>query len=403
MRIHAKRLLTAGGFVENCILTIKNGFITQIEPYIEPTKVDFHADILTPGLIDLHIHGGEGFNARDFDIDKAAPFLDKLLACGVTDFLMTISTGRKETMRHGLDVTKTLMDMQKRGEIGGARVLGAHLEGPFLSTHRPGAMQLDAIIPPSIEAYEDFFSGYEHVIKLISLSPETPGAEALTRYLLDKGVCVQAGHTNATFEEAQAGFAFGVQSLCHTFNACRPIHHREPGVVTAALLDPAVYCEAICDFEHLHPGTLLSIYAMKGPGRMALISDSVATHGMPDGEYFMEGYHIVVKNGISRTKEGALDGGGAYLDGAVRNMISLGIPPENVLAMAGATPAARMGLTELGPIRTVEGVEPLLLLHADCRRRAHLTAWHEDWTVDFTVLDQAVFREGEQLHAHGRD
>jgi len=380
MRIHAKRLLSEDGFINDCVVTIKNGRITQILP---GSDADIHADILSPGMIDLHIHGGEGFNARDFDVDTAEVFLEKLLACGVTDFLMTISTGTREVMRHGLEVTKTLMDMQAQGRLGGARILGVHLEGPFLSAKRPGAMQPEAIIPPSAAAYQDFFKGYEPIIKLISLAPEEEGAKELTQYLLSKGVCVQAGHTNATFEEARTGFAFGIQSLCHTFNACKPIHHRDPGVITAALLDPSVYCEAICDFEHLHPAALQLIYSMKGPGRMAMISDSVATHGMPDGEYFMEGYHIVVKDGVSRTIDGALDGGGAYLDGAVRNMLSLGIPPEHVLAMASTTPAARMGMRDLGAIAA--------------GMRAHLTAWREDWTVDFTVIDEDRRRGGVRL------
>ena len=386
MRIHAKRLLTPEGFVNNCAVTLCGGVITAITPNADRQSGDLPAEILSPGLIDLHIHGGEGFNARDFNAGIAEPFLKKLLASGVTGFLMTISTGRRELMRHGLEVTRQAMAMQKEGTLGGARILGVHLEGPFLSTQRPGAMQMDAIIPSAVKTYEDFFAGYEQIIKLISLAPEEEGAEELTAYLLQKGVCVQAGHTNATFEQAQRGFAFGIQSLCHTFNACRPIHHREPGVITAALLDPNVYCEAICDFEHLHPGALEMIYRLKGPKRMALISDSVATHGMPDGEYFMEGYHIVVKNGISRTIDGALDGGGAYLDGAVRNMISRGIPQEDVLHMASTTPAARMGMNTCGVIAV--GMP------------AALTAWREDYTVDFVVMGDTLYREGE-AHAHG--
>ena len=372
MRIHAKRLLTPQGFLDNQAVDIEDGVIAAIAPIAAP-EADLYADILTPGLIDLHVHGGEGFNARDFGIEGIAPFLDKMLACGVTDFLMTISTGFKDTMRHGLEVTRQAMQLQSEGKLGGARILGAHLEGPFLSLNRPGAMQEEAIIPPSVKAYEDMFAGYEDVIKKISLAPEEEGADELIAHLIAKGVIVQAGHTNATFGEAQHAFGLGIQSLCHTFNACKPIHHRDPGVITAALVNPDVYCEAICDLEHLHGGTLQLIYGMKGPERMILVSDSVATHGMPDGEYFMEGYHIVVKDGISHTIDGALDGGGAYLDGAVRNIQSLGISAEDTLTMAAATPAARMGLADLGTIET--------------GKRAHLTAWNEDWKVAFAITN----------------
>ena len=373
MRIHARKLLTPQGFLPDQAVTIEDGVIAAVCPMQPDTAADLHADILTPGLIDLHVHGGEGFNARDFELDAIAPFLNAMLADGVTDFLMTISTGTRSTMRHGLEVTRQAMRMQREGTLGGARILGAHLEGPFLSKARPGAMQMDAILSPSPDTYEDFFAGYEDVIRKISLAPEEPGADALIAHLQSKGVIVQAGHTNATFEEAQHAFSLGVHSLCHTFNACRPIHHRDPGVIAAALANPAVYCEAICDLEHLHGGTLQLIYGMKGPQRMILISDSVATHGMPDGEYFMEGYHIVVKNGVSHTISGALDGGGVYLGGAVRNIQRLGISAEDAVTMATATPAARMGLADLGTI--------------EVGKRAHLAAWTADWKAAFTVTE----------------
>lgn len=368
MRIHARQLLTPQGFLPDQVVSVVDGMIASVEP---GTQGDLHAEILSPGLIDLHVHGGEGFNARDFDLDKIEPFLEKMLASGVTDFLMTISTGFKETMRHGLEVTRRAMQLQREGKLGGARILGAHLEGPFLSLNRPGAMQEEAIIPASVAAYEGMFAGYEDVIRKISLAPEEPGADKLIAHLLKKGVVVQAGHTNATFEQAQHAFSLGVRSLCHTFNACRPIHHRDPGVITAALVNPDVYCEAICDLEHLHPGTLQLIYGMKGPQRMILVSDSVATHGMPDGQYFMEGYHIVVKDGVSHTIDGALDGGGVYLCGAVRNMIRLGASEQDALRMASETPAARMGLDDLGAI--LPG------------KRAHLTAWTDNYVPAFAI------------------
>lgn len=378
MRIHAKKLLTPQGFISDQIVTIENGFVSSVEP---GTDAPLCADILTPGLIDLHVHGGEGFNARDFDLDCIAAFLDKMLRSGVTGLLMTISTGFRDTMRHGLEVTRQAMRLQQEGKLGGARILGAHLEGPFLSLNRPGAMQEDAIIPPSPAAYEELFSGYEDVIRKISLAVEEPGADKLIAHLQSKGVVVQAGHTNATFEQGQHAFSLGVRSLCHTFNACRPIHHRDPGIITAALLNPDVYCEAICDLEHLHGGTLQLIYRMKGPERMILISDSVATHGMPDGEYFMEGYHIVVKDGISHTAGGALDGGGAYLDQAVRNLMALGASEADAVHMASRTPAARMGFDHLGEIAT--------------GKRAHLTAWDTNWHVAFTILEDGVHTGGQ--------
>ena len=156
MRIHAKRLLTPQGFISDQIVTIQSGVIMSITP---GTDAPVCADILTPGLIDLHVHGGEGFDARNFDLNAIVPFLNKMLECGVTGLLMTVSTGQRDTMRHGLEVTRQAMRLQKEGLLGGARILGAHLEGPFLSLERPGAMPPQDIVPPSIAAYEALFSG----------------------------------------------------------------------------------------------------------------------------------------------------------------------------------------------------------------------------------------------------
>lgn len=375
LQIHAKRLLTPGGFEENRIVSIENGVIAAIEP---GDHAPISAEILTPGLIDLHCHGGEGFDARNFELDGIEPFVNKLLQCGVTDFLMTVSTGRRELMRHGLEVSRQAMALQKVGKLGGARILGVHLEGPFLSTARLGAMERAAIAAPGIAAYEALFAGYEDVILKMTLAPEEAGAEALIPYLVNRGIRVQTGHTYASYDQAMRGFDLGANSLCHSFNACRNIHHREPGVVAAALLREDVYMEAICDLVHLHPAILQMIYRMKGPQRMILISDSVATHGMPDGEYFMEGYHIVVKDGVSRTIDGALDGGGVYLDQSVRNLQSLGASEADSVVMASATPAQRMGLSQLGSI------EP--------GKQAHLTAWSPAWRPAFTVLEDGIHK-----------
>ena len=127
MRIYAKRLLTPQGFKENQIVVVEDGVIASIQPADAQAECDLYADILTPGLIDLHVHGGEGFNVRDFEIDGIAPFVEKMLACGVTDFLMTLSTATREIMRHGLEVARQAMQMQKEGKLGGARILGIHL------------------------------------------------------------------------------------------------------------------------------------------------------------------------------------------------------------------------------------------------------------------------------------
>ena len=155
---------------------------------------------------------------------------------------------------------------------------------------------------------------------------------------------MQAGHTDADFSTARRAFDAGFTGLCHTFNACRPLHHRDPGVVAAALLDDRVTTECICDLVHLHPGTLQLIYKIKGADRMIAVSDSVATHGLCDGRYTFNGQGYIVQNGVSRCVDGTLDGGGVYLDGAVRNLQSVGIPAAEACRMASTLPAGTVCL-----------------------------------------------------------
>lgn len=374
MNIYAKQVLMDGKLVADKTVCIENGMITAVlDGKVAPNK---EVAYLAPGLVDLHCHGGEGFNARDCEIDGIAPFLEKMQASGVTDFLMTVSTGRKELMQHGVRLTKKAMEWQAYGKLGGARIRGVHLEGPFLSLKSAGAMQKSAMQAPSVAVFDDFFGEDIDVIREVTLAPEEAGADALIDYLVSKGIFVQAGHTAATFDEATAGFSHGITSLCHSFNGCRGIHHREPGVVVAALEDEHIYMEAICDLVHLHPAIIKLIYQMKGPQKTVVISDSTITNGLPNGEYHVEGYDIIVKDGVSRTFDGALDGGGAYLDRSVRNLVLIGIPANDALTMASTTPAARVGLSDVGKIAP--------------DMRAHLVAFDEQLHPVMVVIDNDV-------------
>ncbi len=350
MKIRANRMLVGERLVTDRLVTVSDGTIAGVEAYAGGA-CDVSLDILTPGLIDLHCHGGEGFSAYEADPRRSAAFLDRMLRAGVTDHLLTLSAAPIPVMRQGLAFAREAMAQQADGRLGGSRIRGVHLEGPFLSGARAGAMPADAILPPSAESYRAYFGDYDDIVRLVTLAPEEEGAEGLMAWLKGRGIRVQAGHTDATYDQAVRAFGGGAESLCHSFNACRGIHHREPGVVMAAMECPAVYMEAICDLQHLHPAILRLICREKGTGRMILISDSTAVHGLPDGAYLSEGTPVRVQDGVARTLSGALDGGGVYLDEAVRNMVSIGIPLPHALCMASVTPAKRMRWTQLGDIR----------------------------------------------------
>lgn len=373
MKIHAQRLLTPAGWLEDRTVSVEDGVISTIGK----GRSDFSAELLVPGLIDLHNHGGEGYEISRCSLPLLEHFLQRMLAGGVTDFLMTIGTGNFETVKTGLKFIRSAMQLQKDGKLGGTSIVGVHMEGPFLNPKRPGAMREEQILTPDVETFERLFGDYVDIIRLVTLAPERDGAAALTAHLLCKGIRVQAGHTDATFEEAGECFSFGITSLCHTFNACRAIHHREPGIITAALLNDEIFCEAICDLEHLHPAAIKLIYKNKGRRRMVIVTDSSMPTGLPDGEYAIGDRRVIMENGVKRTLSGALSGGSCYLDQSVRNLISKGIPAGDAFYMASEAPASRMGWNNLG------GIVP--------GKVAHLAAFTHRFDLDFTVLGENVY------------
>lgn len=372
MRIFAKKVLTAQGWKENQVVTVEKDQIRSVE---DGWAGELSCDVLTPGLFDVHTHGGMGYYVTDTREEMQQKYLDELLRHGVTDVLL--GTGSYADYSGILRLCRQSMEKQSRGEKGGARIRGMHLEGPFLNPGKSGAMDPRKMPVPSKENFEAIFQEYEDLVRLVTVAPEVPGAHALMDALLEKGFKVQIGHTLATFEEARAAFDHGADSLCHTFNAAPSIHHRMPGAVTAALLDPRVYCEAICDFVHLHPGVVELIYRMKGPDRMMLISDSGGPAGLPDGVYHMLEKDFEVRSGACYVEgTNTLAGGGCYTDQGIKNVISLGIPSEEAVRMASRTPARRVGMDRLGEI--APGYE------------AHLAAWDEQWKCVFTVIGDQV-------------
>ena len=374
MKIYAEKLLMNGGWLNDQVVTVEDGIITAIEA---GNDAPFSCKYLVPGMFDIHCHGGEGAYTLMPDEVSWSRYLMQLAGHGVTDILYGISTYTDaEGYKKALDFAVELMEKQKKGLLPGARIAGIHLEGPFLNPNRSGAMTPEAMLLPTVENFEKLFGAYKKYIKYITIAAERDGRE-LVQYLKKLGIKVQIGHTDASYEQAEEAFKWGVDSLCHTFNAARPIHHREPGVVTAALLNKNVYCEAICDFKHLHPATVKLIYTLKGPERMAVISDSVAVTGLPDGEHIINGKKYLIVDGTQRVKGGnTLSGGACYLDGSVKNLVSLGIPSEDVFNMVSRTPARRIG-AELGEIQI--------------GRKAHLTGFDAEFVPQLTVIENDNF------------
>ncbi|MBQ4086554.1 MAG: amidohydrolase family protein [Clostridia bacterium] len=373
MKIFARRLLSGGKFLDDRIVTITENKIAAIGQGTA-AQADLCAEILTPGLIDKHNHGALGFEANHPDETACAAWLGLLAKHGVTNVLYTSSTCSQEASAQALAFCKQMMRRQAQGDLPGARIEGVHMEGPFINPVRSGAMDPDKIQAPSMQAFLVNTGGCEDIVRAITIAPEMPGAAELARELTQMGIRCQAGHTDATAGQAEKAFREdGFSGVTHFYNAARPLVQRDPGVLAVAMLEEGVCCEAICDFVHVAPQMLQLLIRAKGFGDVCMISDSVSTAGLPDGQYG----GVTVKAGRNLTPSGGIAGAYDQMDLGVRNLIGLGYAPEHVFQMASANPAAYLGIERLGDIRP--------------GMRACMAAWTEEYECAWSMTDGQLY------------
>ena len=262
---------------------------------------------------------------------------------GVTGFLATLQTAPVQEI---IETLKRIRPMI--GSETGARVLGIHLEGPFINPMRIGAQQ-EYIQKPTRQALENILEAGGGVIKQVTLAPEIDGGLDAVKFLRENGVVVSAGHTDATYDEACKAFNTGVSLNGHLWNGMRGIHHREPGVIGAALDSDTVVVELIADLHHIHPAILRLTYRLKGPEGIALISDSIKPAGLPEGEHVFDDRRYLVQDGLVKLPSGVIAGSSIGLDSAVRNMVeNVGVSLSDAVQMASSTPAKVLGLSSQG-------------------------------------------------------
>ena len=231
-----------------------------------------------------------------------------------------------------------------RLEAGGARVLGAHMEAPFLQEKKAGAQKKEFFRDPDWELLQWMTDGDPGLVRLITLAPERAGAETFIRKATAAGIRVSLGHTAADAATVHAAGDWGANHITHTFNAQTPLHHREPGVPGAALTDDRFFCEMICDGVHLHRDIVRLIARCKGYERAVAITDAMEAAGMPDGEYALGGQKVFVVSGEARLADGTLAGSVLTMPQLLQNLIHrFGIAPEDACAMCTSTPADSVG------------------------------------------------------------
>jgi len=330
--------------------------------------------IICPGLIDLHIHGCNGYDVMDGDYESLSGISTYLASTGTTGFLATTVTAART------DIIKALRAVKECKERGteGAKLIGVHLEGPFINILQKGAQNPDCIRNPHLGEFMDYIHLLEDDFKLITLAPELDAENHIIRTAKQWGITVSAGHSCCSYEAAINAIDAGVTHGAHLFNAMNALHHREPGLVGALLTDSRVTTEVIADGIHVHPSIIRLVLAAKGMDKTVLVTDCIRAGNLPDGNYNSGGLAIEVSKGIARTKDGNLAGSTLSMIRAVENVVKLcDIPLEQAVHLASRNPANVIGLgSRKGTIEV--GMD------------ADITVISEDFDVLLTVVEGKV-------------
>ncbi|MGM0139574.1 N-acetylglucosamine-6-phosphate deacetylase [Enterococcus sp. DIV0755b] len=321
------------GYLE--IINDKFGnYYTEL-PEKDANVVDHSGQWIAPGLVDTHIHGYKNQDVMDNNAEGLKIMSEGLLECGVTSYLPTTLTSTKELLK---DVAKTIGDTYQ--EVKGAKIQGIYFEGPFFTEEHKGAQNPSYFGDPDIDTFHEWQEASGGLIKKIALAPERKGVKEFVNQVTQEGVVVALGHSNATLEEATEAVEAGASVFVHAYNGMRGLNHREPGMVGALLSLQHVFSELICDGHHVHPQAAEILMEKAGHDHVALITDCMMAGGMPDGDYVLGEFPVVVKDGTARMKEGNLAGSILKLKEAIKNVVDWEIAtPEEAIMMATWVPA----------------------------------------------------------------
>lgn len=332
--------------------------------------IDAQGAYLVPGLIDIHSHGAIGCDHLDGTIESTSQICKYMSQKGTTSILATIMTQSSETM---MSACKNVAEYNKEKHEG-AHVKGIYLEGPFFTEKYKGAQHPDYLQNADIDFFKKMCTLLYRDIKIISLAPERQGSEAFTREITSNsnfsGVRVFMGHTDSDYDMAEIVINAGATGLTHTFNGMRPLHHRDPGVIAAALNNSKVFCECICDGIHVHPAMIRLLYEHIGKDRFVAISDSIRPAGLPEGKYTSGGQDVTVKGNIAylgtpgeNIQSSTIAGSTVCLLDCVRNLIKWNIATvEDAIYVASAVPAKAAGIyEEVGSISVGKAADMLII------------------------------------------
>jgi N-acetylglucosamine-6-phosphate deacetylase len=351
---------------------LEDGKIKEVAASIK-NEADIHVNatgtgwILVPGFIDIHIHGASGFDVMDGTQEALNGLASALPREGTTSFLATTMTQTEDSIGIALKNASLFNADGLQAEM-----LGIHLEGPFISAERAGAQPIEHIVPPSISLFEKWQELSGNRIKLVTVAPEVDHGLAFIEEVTANNVVASLGHTDATYEVVSEAVKVGATHVTHLYNQMSPFHHREPGVVGAALLQKPLTVELIVDFIHSAPNSVELAYRQKGAGGIILITDAMRAKGLAPGMYELGGQDVAVTQNDARLADGTLAGSILTMENAAKNMkAATDCTLSELVAMTSTNAATQLGLSNKGAIES--------------GKDADLTIIDKNWNVQMTI------------------
>lgn len=336
---------------------VENHKIVESEDQVtDKTVVDAEGLLVIPGLVDVHSHGAYSHDFSDADAEGLKEILKYERRCGITSYCPTSMTLPEDTL---MEIFASVQGAS--GVEGGAVVRGINMEGPFLDPKKKGAHVEEYICEADAGFFRRLNKASGNLVKLVTLAPNTAGAMEFIDAVKDE-TTVSLGHTAADYDTAKEAMERGAHHVTHLYNAMQPFAHRDPGLIGAASDDPECMVELICDGIHIHPAVVRATFAMFGPERVVLISDSMRATGMEDGIYELGGQKVIKKGRTASLEDGTLAGSASNLYDCMCKAVSFGIPLENAVFAATRNPAKSIGIyDEVGSVSVGKEADLLLV------------------------------------------
>ena len=385
--IHNATVFNGYTMMRNCAVLIRQHKIIDVFNEARFVKKAFKPDTVfidvkgayvSPGFIDTHIHGFGGYGTDDYSTDSILKMSELLTPYGVTSFIPTLYSAQEDKLIAGIKAITEAMGKEK-----GAKILGIHLEGPFISPDRLGVQTPQSLSPVDIDLMERLWEASEGKIVNMTVAPELKNMRELALYCVSKGIVLQAGHTNATYSQMVEGMQVRIYHVTHLFNAMSRMHHRDPGAVGAVFIHPELSCEVIADGIHINPDIIKFLVTCKSLDKIVLVTDALKPTKQTKKPLIANGEEVYLDKCFYRKSDNAIAGSALTMIDSVKNIVSYGFTVEQAIHMASTNPARIMRTSHLGLI--APGYD------------ADIVIFNKNLNILHTIIKGNIYQKGKKL------